>query len=149
MRVHTKPKKVEPIKTLELIASMQDIPTLALRYKELIADEWQIFVVDQRRGQCYGSKKWITIPLWVLTRTKGQWIYYVAHEFAHTPPETRVGCSDVHGPVFMAELKRLCPQEYLHHELEYMKSQATQAGITREHAHKAQNIKVIDIWDLL
>jgi predicted metal-dependent hydrolase len=146
MRVHTKPKKVEVIKTLELIASMQDIPTLALRYKELIAAEWQIFVVYQRRGQCYPTKKWITIPLWALEKPKGYWIYYVAHEFAHSNTHHY---REVHGPEFMAEMKRLCPEEYHHHELGYKQDQATQAGITREHAHKAQNIKVLDIWDLL
>lgn len=153
-RVHTKPKKVVIDKCLELEFSLHDIPTLSSRWLALKSEGWQLFVCDQRRGFCEWDKKWITIPLWVLSRPKGQWIYYVAHEFAHAPEYTHRDTNgfilrDCHGAEFMAELKLLCPAEYLHYELDYKKSQAQEAGITKEHAHKAQDIKVQNLWDIL
>lgn len=149
MRIHTKPKKVIVDKTLELEFSLHDIPALSDRWLQLKKDGWQLFVVEQNRGMCYSNKKWITIPLWVISKPKGQWVYYVAHEFAHTPEHTWKGLQDPHGSAFMEELKRLCPAEFLHYELGYKKSQAINAGIDTSHKHKATDIKVKDLWDIL
>lgn len=142
---HSKPKNVKDVRTTELIATLHNIPTLSIKWLELQKDGWQIFVVDQKRGRCYPHKKWITIPLWSIEkRGKGYWIYYVAHEFAHTYPN----CNN-HGAEFMRWCKFLCPQEYWHYELEYKNQSARAAGITKEHAHKAVDVKLIDLFDLL
>jgi predicted metal-dependent hydrolase len=99
------------------------------------------------RGRCYYGKQWITIPLWAIEKKgKGYWVYYIAHELAHT--SVPLYC-EPHGREFQEELKRLCPQEFVHHELEYQERHATAAGITKEHAHKATDVQVIDIFDLL
>lgn len=152
MRVHTKPRCVNELRTMELVASICDIGSLHVRMREMISEGWSIYCVDQRRGMMNPVKRYITIPSWALSRAAGYWVYYVAHEMAHTCTyltEVAAGNRDGHGPAFMEELKRICPKEYWHHELEYMRDDAECAGITREHAHGAKNLKVIDILDLL
>lgn len=143
------PANIEYSKTLSLEVAIADFPILYARYNELKAEGWKLFVVNQYRGRCYPYKKWITIPLWCLDIAESKWIQYVAHEFAHTKPHTRIPGTDDHGPAFMEEMKRLCPQEYWHHELSYKPKQASYAGISNEHKSKAKEIKLIDLLDLL
>lgn len=151
VRVHTRPKKADEFRSLGLIAALKQFPVLEKRWAELAAQGWQLFVVNQKRGQCYDKQKWITIPLWaVLDKEPGYWVYYTAHEMAHTGicKSYKYGI-DVHGPEFQERLKQLCPIEYVHYELGYKNVQATQAGISNEHKSKAKKVDIIDILDLL
>lgn len=149
-RVHTKPKKVDEFRTIGLLASLKSFPVLAARVAEIQALGWDVYVVDQRRGISDSCKEYITVPLWALTSTNpGYWVYYLAHELAHTYKETWFKQADSHGPKFMERFLELCPVEYQHYELGYKARQATNAGIDHTNAHKAVEIKVIDILDLL
>lgn len=148
-RIHTKPKKVCDLESMELALSIHHLfPVLSMRLKELESQGWTLYVTDTHRGYCHPKHKWITIPLWaVRDKRAGKWVQYVAHEFAHTDT---IGLErDPHGIVFMNRMKELCPIEYWHHELTYKPAQAYGAGITQEHAHKAVSIKCMDIFDLL
>lgn len=142
-----KPRKIDEFKTLGLINSLNTFPVLLARYKELVSNGWSVYVVEQNRGMCVPSGKYITVPVWAIepTRSKGlgYWVYYLAHEMAHTDTY------DNHGPKFQARFRELCPIEFQHYELGYKIRQATSAGITMEHASKAYKIDVIDILDLL
>lgn len=146
-RIHTKPKKVLDDKTLEVEFSLHDFPVLSTRWAELKQAGWNLYVVAQRRGVCNWIKKYITLPLWAIESPlgKGYWIYYLAHELAHTDTYREPG----HGPLFMKRFKELCPIEYQHYELGYQRVGAEVAGITHEHAGKAKDIKVKSMWDIL
>ena len=98
-------------------------------YKSLITLGWTFYVVNQERGRCYHSRKWITIPLHAWQRqSDGYLAYYIAHEAAHA----YAGREANHGPAFMNWLKRLCPANYLHYELGYKPRNAIAAGIMPE-----------------
>lgn len=122
--------KVTPTKiAYELMPELfKNVPdTLKIVAKDLLSNEWDIYVVDHNRGRCYYDTKTITIPAWAITkRDIGYKIYYIAHEFAHA--FTR---GDNHGSKFMSKLKQLCPLEYVHHELDYKPRAAKAAGISR------------------
>lgn len=95
-------------------------------YKKLITLGWTFYVVNQDRGRCYFSRKWITIPLHAWQRqSDGFLAYYIAHEAAHA----YAGRKANHGPKFMQWLKKLCPPDYQHYELGYRPRNATSAGI--------------------
>lgn len=148
-RIHTKPKKIVEDKTLELEFSLHEFPIISARWNELKSQGWNLYVTNQRRGFCDYAKKFITLPLWVFSeytqrKQKGYWVYYLAHEMAHTDTY-----GHGHDQVFMNRLKSLCPLEYQHYELEYMKTSAEVAGIDYSHAHKAVDVKVKNLWDIL
>jgi hypothetical protein len=98
--------------------------------REALSNGWRFYAVDQTRGRCYYKHKVITIPAWVINQTNnkskqiGYKDWYIAHELAHT-----FARGDNHGPLFMAQLKRICPKEYVHYEIEYKPRNANSAGI--------------------
>lgn len=96
--------------------------------RQIIQDaNWQIFVVNQRRGRCYYKSRTITIPMWAVLQDKskqGYSTWYTAHELSHvfTPGAD-------HGPEFMAKLIEICPTSCIEYELGYKPRNAAQAGI--------------------
>jgi hypothetical protein len=104
-----------------------DVPEQVKEFaREAIRNGWKFFVVDQRRGRCYYDKGTITIPLWVIQSKKiGQKTWYISHEIAHIHAPR-----DGHGQMFMRALKRICPKEFQHYELEYKPRAAIAAGIS-------------------
>jgi hypothetical protein len=107
----------------------KDVPmSIKIIAKELVTvDGWKIYSVSQRRGRCYYQSKTITIPVWAMDDKRvGYKTWYISHEIAHT-----FARGDNHGQKFMKELKRICPQEYVHYELGYKPRNASIAGITQ------------------
>jgi hypothetical protein len=92
-----------------------------------------IYAVDQRRGRAYYKKRMVTIPLWIFERPRGEGyvIWYMAHELAHIADYDAGNKNGNHGPGFMAQLKKLCPVQYQHFELNYKPRNAAAAGIRR------------------
>lgn len=98
-----------------------------LKYKdELVSQGWRFFVVNQTRGRCYSYEKVITLPEWIYSKKDINYRnWYISHEMAHAYDM----CKHSHGQEFMEWLKKICPYEYIHHELGYKPRNATQAGI--------------------
>lgn len=98
-----------------------------LHAQALLAKGWRFKVSKGRRGFCYWDTKSITIPTHALRNSRGVGYdqYYLAHEMAHA----HAGRAAAHGAVFMDCLKRLCPAEFLHYELNYKPRNAKAAGI--------------------
>lgn len=143
-----KPNSINELKTLELSVSTDQFPVIHARIKELIANNWNIYVVNQSRGVCNRDKKYITIPTWVLSRKNNYWVQYLAHELAHTADHLTAKGIQVHGVEFMEEMKRLCPSELWYHELSYKPESATLAGITQNHNKKdIVEVKLFNILD--
>lgn len=121
---------------MKLPANISSEHTLQLEYlalssplkeewKELKLLGWEFFIVSQRRGRCYYRAKIITIPLWALLSSRpNYWIYYLAHEMAHTPMNTD------HNAAFMREFQRICPKNLWFYETEYKPRNAAAAGIS-------------------
>jgi hypothetical protein len=106
-----------------------DLPESVKTYvRELINLGWKIYAVDQSRGRCYYSSKVITIPTWAIRRGTIYFTWYVSHECAHAYNHINKTC-DIHGPNFMEWLKRICPENAIHHELGYKPRNAAAAGI--------------------
>lgn len=109
-------------------------PELKLHARTLMDQGYAFYACDQMAGWCNDRAKMIIIPMYVIdpshqyfrAQKVGYKTYYIAHEMAHA----FAGCRNQHNQVFMEELKRLCPQEFLHWELEYKPRNATTAGIT-------------------
>lgn len=96
--------------------------------RTLIKDGWKIYAVAQDRGRCYYRSKVITIPVWVINIGGTKLCWYFSHEMAHAY-NFRAGTCDHHGPNFMEWLKKICPENAIHHELGYKPRNATAAGI--------------------
>lgn len=92
---------------------------------EQMSKGWDIFVVKQSCGRCYYRIKTITIPDWAIKRGIAYSTWYIAHELAHS----YAGALANHGPIFMAELKKICPAEYQHYEYGYKPMHAANAGL--------------------
>ena len=100
---------------------------------DLIDAGFCFYVVDQIRGRCYFDHRVITIPAFVFGKpeTNKYVSWYLAHECAHG--FNFLSChyeQDNHGPMFMQELKRICPADSLHFETGYKPRNATAAGIS-------------------
>jgi len=109
--------------TLDLLHKLQSWPVLLAYFDKAYKNGWKMYVVDQRRGWCRHNTKTITIPKWCMVdKREGYLQYYVAHELSH------IG-NPGHGENFMEQLKRLCPPEYWHYELNYKPRNAAAAGI--------------------
>lgn len=121
----TRVNKIDYGASLELAEMMP--PSLVPYYRELSNQGWMFWVVDQRRGRCYYGKKQITIPLWATKRSKDYLTWYIAHEMSHA----YAGHLADHGPKFMEQLKRICPNDCIKHELGYKPRNAASAGITQ------------------
>lgn len=97
--------------------------------REMVADGWKFYAVDQHRGRCYYRAKTITIPVWAIkidAHKRGYKCWYICHEMAHA-----FCISDSHGPMFMARLQETCPPEYVHYEIGYKPRNAIAAGIRK------------------
>lgn len=118
-------------------------------YTELVQLGHRFYVVDQMRGRCYYRDRVITIPLWLwdsatitanLIRHLNRMpiredklnyrAWYLSHEMAHaTNYIHHRDEADSHGPLFMNELKMICPLNAIHFELGYKPKNALAAGI--------------------
>jgi hypothetical protein len=142
---------------MKLCNATFSIPIVGDELKLYLSQGHKIFAVEQQRGRFYpwtlGSKdaSWITIPLWVMRdnqdRRPGHWIWYISHELAHW---NRGHWNMNHGSQFMEALKRICPKEYVHYELNYKEMNARIAGISMKDAHEAKIVDCdVDLLDLL
>lgn len=103
--------------------------------KTLLDKGWRFYVVEQTRGFCIYREKVITIPAWIFHNGKSldYKIWYISHEMAHAfcfinNPKNH----DAHGPLFMAELIKICPDRCIGNELGYKPRNAASAGITEK-----------------
>jgi hypothetical protein len=117
----------------------EDVPESVKVYARSLRDNgWRFYVCDQQSGWCIGGgHKMIIIPLWLIdinhkhytsqkvANKPGYKTYYIAHEMAHA----FAGVAEQHGPRFMEWLKKICPSELIHYELEYKPRNAKSAGI--------------------
>lgn len=146
--MRNKPNSINELKTLELSVSLYDLSVIYKRVKELELAGWSIYVVNQSRGVCHYSKKYVTIPTWVINKPDNYWIQYLAHELAHTAEHTRLPGMDSHGLEFMEEMKRLCPPELWFHELSYKPVTATLSGISIKDT-EIKEVKLFRLQDAL
>jgi predicted metal-dependent hydrolase len=98
--------------------------------RQLIAQGWKFYIVDQRGGWCQMSSKTIVLPwsVWNPQRNKpaDYKTYFVAHEMAHAFDR----CISDHGGSFMEWLNRICPVEMQHYEYEYKPRNAKRNGLS-------------------
>jgi len=92
-------------------------------------NNWRFYCVDQSRGRCYLREQVITIPVFAMKRDHGFKEWYISHEMAHAYA-WMIHKHWEHGPEFMRELIRICPNEFIHYELGYKPRNAASAGIT-------------------
>lgn len=145
-----RPNSINELKTLELSVSTYSFTLIYERIKELELMGWKVYVVNQSRGVCHDSKKYLTIPTWVLSEPNNYWVQYLAHELAHTAPQCTGKGIAMHGIEFMEEMKRLCPPELWYHELSYKPEMATLAGISmNKNKCDIVEVKLFNIIDAL
>lgn len=98
-----------------------------------IPSDISLYATNQNRGWYVHSKRYISIPRWVIENKKtGYDFYYIAHELAHAWVFENVGRNvQSHGPEFMEAFKMICPKEYWHYELGYKPRNAKAAGISK------------------
>jgi len=147
-RRETKPRKRIPWYDEEINVIAE---TLCEMSGNTIPSDVRIYCVNQRRGYWTPSKRYITIPDWVILKSKGEDgykyakgydIYYIAHELAHMVVTEIMKAYKVrfghypnyapHGKEFMREFKKLCPKEYWHYEIDYKPRNAKMAGISEK-----------------
>ena len=110
-----------------MVLMFKDVPESVKQYARALRDKgWHFYAVSQTRGRCYNRQKVITIPMWVILKKSLEYkTYYIAHEMAHAYDE----CKHNHDDEFMAWLIKICPEECIHHELEYKPRNAARNGI--------------------
>jgi len=121
------PNCIDYLLSLELHDSLNAYPHVVKTKKHLTANGWNFWVVTQRRGRCYPTKKTITIPAWTFNnpkRGKDFHVYYICHEMAHAFGH------DNHNVAFMKCFMGICPKELQHHEIGYKPRAAVTAGIS-------------------
>ena len=97
--------------------------------------DYVIYGAARVRGRARFATGVVTIPTWILltfnmSNREGFLTYYVAHELAHLFARKYNGHKG-HGPAFMEWLKKLCPKDYWHYELDYKPRHAFAAGIRK------------------
>lgn len=103
-----------------------DLPTYVLKIqRDLIKAGWIFQMARVQRGKCIYSTQTIVLPAWLLHKSESYQVYYLCHEMAHA----LAGHKALHGPAFMAELRRICPPQDLHWEALYKPRNALAAGI--------------------
>lgn len=116
-------------KKIDYNASMQLKKDLVAHYLNdsiiLGNSGWTFYATTSNRGRCNWPSKTITIPVWAMIKSNSFKAWYIAHEMAHAFAGPRA----LHGPAFMLELKRICPDNAIHHELGYKPQNAKKAGI--------------------
>jgi len=126
-RKTSKPYKVCQDKTMELRNKWVPSILAGLEFSDkVIVNTYTFYAVNQHKGRCSYRRKLILIPTWVW-RNEKELTWYVAHEIAHI-----FAYDDNHGPKFMEQLKRICPSDVIHYELNYKPRNASSAGISRE-----------------
>src|SRR6266850_2469687 len=90
--------------------------------------------VNQQCGRAYirkGTYEKVTVPFWVKEKGIDYAVYYLAHELAHIADWIKNNKRKLdHGPLFMEQFKRICPERLWHYEIEYKPRNAQAAGIT-------------------
>ena len=99
-----------------------------------VPNGFSIWSTDTKKGRCSYRSGTLTVPIWVLDRGMDYTLWYACHEIAHTMAIATKG--NHHGPEFMAALISICPEDFLHHELNYKPRLAAAAGITQKEANK-------------
>lgn len=141
-----KPNNIVPASALIEESCISDVMRATM--KELLDLGVRFYVVDSNCGRYYRMAKVLTIPLWLWSSAgisanllkhgvednlKNRILYrawYLSHEMAHAMNHVTHGNNDdVHGPKFMAELLRICPENAVHFELGYKPKNALAAGI--------------------
>ena len=97
------------------------------------------FIADVTRGRAHYSDRVFTVPFWAYKPTHpknmatngGYFIYYVAHELSHLVSHIKYGENCCHDHRFYEIFAELCPIEYQHFELSYIKT-AGNFGIPRK-----------------
>ena len=109
--------------------NLHHLDTKLLEIKSMLEKSgWEFYAVSYCRGYCEHFDKVITIPEHAFEEETSYLNWYLAHEMAHA----YAGLEAKHGPRFMKELQRICPPEYIHHELTYQPKNALLAGIQAE-----------------
>lgn len=88
------------------------------------------YIADVSRGRAHSADFVFTVPLWAykpdhpknLKSNGGYFIYYVAHELSHLISHKLYGGKCNHDPGFYEVFKKICPEEYQHFELDYIKN---------------------------
>lgn len=135
-----KPRKWLPAESPQALLSAQAFDAITLRSDCNGLFSVLVYVVDQPHGWI----RWNTdptrigIPLWIWDSDSrksvygkrvslmGSLFYYIAHELAHFYADPGAN----HGPEFMREFKRLCPEELWWLETTYKPRNAKAAGIS-------------------
>lgn len=108
------------------------LPIIKKHCPEAIPPYIVIQGVDQTRGRAYlkkGTYEKVTVPLWVKEKGIDYAVWYLSHELAHIADWIKNRRKLDHGPLFMEQLKRICPPNCIHHELGYKPRNASAAGI--------------------
>lgn len=136
-----------PRKTLDkykLKEIFEECPESVKEYARiLLSHDWKIKVAKQNNGWCLVRERMIVLPEWLwvpwskeaarLGAQPGYKVWYIAHELAHAFDFKVNGWNKDRGPhdeFFMAQLKRICPENVIHYELEYKPRLAKAAGIS-------------------
>ena len=113
--------------------------------QKMLSEDWKLFVINQQRGFCYHSAKTLCLPEWLSNpkiiqrhierlniipdqeEFENYQIWYLAHEISHylSGPKAK------HGPIFMENLKSICPSNAIKYELGYKPRNAKAAGISK------------------
>ena len=123
-----KPKNIMPQQTRILNERLSELGIT-------VPTDYRLFVTKTNRGRHSQNNKNVTVPLWAYEAGKLGYrkhdgnpeyaIYYASHELAHiaTPNQS-------HGPAFMTEFKRICPEHLWKYEILYKPRNAMAAGIS-------------------
>lgn len=121
-----KPKLIDPLFTIQLMAYISEEQNTCQKYaNELLANGWNIYAVNQKRGRCYEYAATITIPVWAVKRGTDYLNYYLSHELAHA----KAGCKNDHNSIFMQAFKSICEEKNWHYEIPYKGYTAILNGI--------------------
>jgi hypothetical protein len=99
-------------------------PTMDAVHKDLRELGWVFHIVAGNTGRCYYQTKTITVGLNAIRQGVNVKNWMLSHEMAHV----FAGYDASHGPLFMKELKLICPPEAIVHEFGYKPAQALKAG---------------------
>ncbi len=88
------------------------------------------YIADVKRGRAYSRDSLFTVPYWAykpdhpknLRSNGGYFTYYVAHELSHLIVFKEFGGSANHDARFYEIFRIICPEEYQHFELDYIKN---------------------------
>ena len=134
-RKFTKPRKVISSLQQEVEAAV----SILLDEAETTLSDWRFYVTDTRRGRCWLSSRFMSIPLWAYRRGTDYFLYYVSHEMAHA-----IGTHKDHGPAFMKDFKRICPPNLWHYETAYKPRNAAAAGISKKQDEEAKKFLTLE-----